>query len=157
MPSVVEVQDKVIRKLKKCLKLILKCYKNGIFDNSFNVDDISFNNSTCRNCGVGDNIIAIGSNGDVALCGMDLCRPISNIYKDNDLISKINACEVSKFNINKVNECKSCIWKHVCNNGCPILNYNIFGDFNKKSCYCKIYKEIIPLLYEIEIIKKKKN
>ena len=32
---------------------------------------------------------------------MDLCRPISNIYKDNDLISKINACEVSKFNINK--------------------------------------------------------
>ena len=36
MPSVVEVQNKVIRKLKKCLKLILKCYKNGIFDNSFN-------------------------------------------------------------------------------------------------------------------------
>lgn len=156
MPSVVEVQDKVIRKLKKCLKLILKCYKNGIFDNSFNVDDISFNNSTCRNCGVGDNIMAIGSNGDVALCGMNLCRPISNIYKDNDLVSQINDYEVSKFNINKVNECKNCIWRHVCNGGCPILNYNIFGDFNKKSCYCKIYKEIIPLLYEIEIIKKRK-
>lgn len=157
MPSIINVQSKIIRKLKSCLKLILKCYSKGIFDNSFNVDDISFNNSTCRNCGVGDNIIAIGSNGDVALCGMDLCRPISNIYKDNDLISKINACEVSKFNINKVNECKSCIWKHVCNNGCPILNYNIFGDFNKKSSYCKIYREIIPLLYEIEIAKKRKN
>ena len=157
MPSIINVQSKIIRKLKSCLKLILKCYSMGIFDNSFNVDDISFNNSTCRNCGVGDNIIAIGSNGDVALCGMDLCRPISNIYKDNDLISKINACEVSKFNINKVNECKSCIWKHVCNNGCPILNYNIFGDFNKKSSYCKIYREIIPLLYEIEIAKKRKN
>lgn len=157
MPSIINVQSKIIRKLKSCLKLILKCYSKGIFDNSFNVDDISFNNSTCRNCGVGDNIIAIGSNGDVALCGMDLCRPISNIYKDNDLISKINACEVSKFNINKVNECKSCIWKHVCNNGCPVLNYNIFGDFNKKSSYCKIYREIIPLLYEIEIAKKRKN
>lgn len=157
MPSVVEVQDKVIRRLKKCLKLILKCYKNGIFDNSFNVDDISFNNSTCRNCGVGDNVIAIGSNGDVALCGMDLGNSVSNIYKDNDLISKINDCEVSKFNINNVNECKSCIWRHVCNNGCPLLNYNIFGNFYKKSFYCKIYKEIIPLLYEIEIVKKKKN
>ncbi|MGM9848413.1 MAG: radical SAM protein [Bacilli bacterium] len=157
MPSIINVQSKIIRKLKSCLKLILKCYSKGIFDNSFNVDDISFNNSTCRNCGVGDNIIAIGSNGDVALCGMDLCRPISNIYKDNDLISIINDCEVSKFNINKVNECKSCIWKHVCNNGCPILNYNIFGDFNKKSSYCKIYREIIPLLYEIEIAKKRKN
>lgn len=157
MPSIINVQSKIIRKLKSCLKLILKCYSKGIFDNSFNVDDISFNNSTCRNCGVGDNIIAIGSNGDVALCGMDLCRPISNIYKDNDLISIINDCEVSKFNINKVNECKSCIWKHVCNNGCPILNYNIFGDFNKKNSYCKIYREIIPLLYEIEIAKKRKN
>lgn len=88
---------------------------------------------------------------------MDLCRPISNIYKDNDLVSQINDCEVSKFNINKVNECKNCIWRHVCNNGCSILNYNIFGDFNKKSSYCKIYREIIPLLYEIEIAKKRKN
>lgn len=155
MPSVFDVQDKVIMILKKCLKLIFKCYKNGIFNNSFNVDDISFNNSSCRNCGVGNNVIAIGSNGDVALCGMDLGNSVSNIYKDNNIISKINDCEVSKFNINKVIGCNNCMWRHVCNNGCPILNYNIFGDFNKKSCYCEIYKEIIPLLYEIEIVKNK--
>lgn len=153
-PSLVDRESYVLWKLIRSLKIIIKGYKNRIFTNNFNVDDICFNNSSSKNCGVGRNILAIGSNGDVSLCGMNLCKPISNIYKCNNAIDMIFSNEISYFDINKLDECCNCMWKMVCNNGCPLNNYNLYGSFYKKNCYCKIYKKIIPWLFKIEIAKK---
>lgn len=137
LPDLVNNQNKLIKYLKKCFKLILKEQeKREVY---FGFDDIKFNNNTCKTCEAGYNTFAISEKGNIAICGMNLNKAKYNIkaYEINDILNKIKIENKS---------CNNCRWNKVCNGGCPLFNYS-----NKlnKSPYCKTYKHIIPMLFKI--------
>lgn len=152
-PETLKIKNKLIRKIKKALNIIKKAYQKEKFTANFGIDNLSFNNNTNQNCAIGKNTIAINENGQIALCAMSFNKIVDNIQKTKDIIAKTKDNPISQFKITKLNDCQNCLWKKVCNNGCPILNMNLNNNLYQKNCYCLVYQKIIPLLYEIEVIR----
>jgi radical SAM protein with 4Fe4S-binding SPASM domain len=98
-------------------------------------------------CGIANGEIGVSYDGSVYPCHL-LHKPelkcgnlrvdrIGKILKKSGLIAKLRA-----FNINDIEECRLCDFKHLCGGGCLAMTYNMYGNFYQtNNFYCRYLKQ----------------
>ena len=109
-------------------------------------DDSVSNLMEIKICGACKSEIAIDSNGDVYPCQMLLKKEflITNIKKDSwqDDLKRSKVYALFNQNVLKIDECKDCVYKFICGNGCKALCKNLYGKINRKNYFmCDYFKE----------------
>ncbi len=109
-------------------------------------DDNVSNLLELKICGACKSEIAIDSNGDVYPCQMLLKDEflITNIKKDSwqDDLKRSKVFSLFNQNVLDIDECKGCVYKFICGNGCKALCKNIYGNINRKNNFmCDYFKE----------------
>jgi len=126
---------------EKIKKLIFDLIEKGLYNTS---EKERF--KQLRNCGIGLSF-GINSNGEIYPCDK-LYKSYGNIKHDNlNVISE----EFSKLNeateIDKMNFCKLCDLRHICNGGCRIDNVIATGSYTMPLCSddykLKLYEKMI--------------
>lgn len=110
----------------------------------------------CQNCpcGAGIRTSVFDTNGDIYACdlfygdrnfylGNIFEAPVKEIYREDHAVLH----NLLSRDINKIDECRKCEWKHVCSGDCTAKAYYHYNSLNEPSPYCRFFKEIIPYLY----------
>lgn len=151
LPSIFNYKDEVIKEIIKCINIVKKERSKGK-NKIIEFNNLGFYNSSNSVCEAFSSLIAIDGNGDISCCGNDMKNPVSNICDRDNLFSLFDG----KFKCDDLMECKECVWKKICHNGCPVSNINLYGDYVKKSPCCEIYKEILPHIVDMYMTFKRK-
>lgn len=107
-----------------------------------------------KTCGAGDNYLVFNTHGEISKCQMQMDKTISS-YKSTDPIADIRKDTkfVRSFDVDEIEECKTCDIRYFCTGGCSMETYNKTGKYNQKSPNCKIYKAIYPELLKLEALR----
>lgn len=146
IPELVRINNQLSNIIQECISILEQEIMDGNNQFEFNFNDIQFEYPVRRSCSAGTVGFGAGHNGKVALCGMTLVNPFSEIKIDSDLrkIMEQHNKEISNFSINNIDECKICIWKYACAAGCPAQNKSLFGKYEHGTPYCEAIKKIVP-------------
>lgn len=106
---------------------------------------ITFAGRKKRICGAGTNYFAIGTQGEISSCQMNLNNPITQHIPQNGLRS-LGAFYKMRTQSTK---CSDCIWRYVCCGGCDFLAEQK-GSLNTPHVFCEIYKEVLPYILKLE-------
>ncbi|HKJ38584.1 MAG TPA: radical SAM protein [Anaerolineales bacterium] len=101
-------------------------------------------------CGAGRDYLAIGPNGKVSYCQMDLDQSVGTI-SDGDLVELVRR-NGSIFNpaVDSKENCKLCNWRYWCAGGCPLTTKRIHGTALTSSTNCSIYSKLMPEALRLE-------
>lgn len=98
----------------------------------------------------GKRILSIRADGSIGPCLRNHNYSVGNIYSENP--TELIKCSDFRYTYKRdgiPEECSICDVNSICQGGCPndkLLNYE---NFNTKSPWCKIHKEIIPRLLDL--------
>lgn len=104
-----------------------------------------------KTCGAGHNYLVFDTNGKIAKCQMQIKETVSS-YQSEDPIADIqnDTKFVRSFDVDEIEECKTCEIRYFCTGGCPMETFNKTGKYKAKSPNCNIYKAIFPELLKVE-------
>jgi len=113
--------------------------------------DIRITKRRKRNCGAGLNGIIIGHRGEIAICQATLEQKVGDITAIDFLkiIKEQKQYEANKYSVDTIPQCQNCLWRYICGGGCPLLTKAAYGEFNRESPYCEVFKACIPRLIRI--------
>jgi radical SAM protein with 4Fe4S-binding SPASM domain len=111
-----------------------------------------------RICGFGLNTIAIDSSGNVFPCHLfikptmsyKICNILNKDWEQAYRNSKI-INEIKDFNIFKVDKCKKCNYKYLCDGICPGNSWEVFGDIYKCVDYVCEFNQIMAKQRLLEV------
>jgi len=105
-------------------------------------------------CAAVENYLGVDPKSNIAKCQMELNKSVSN-YLLPDPIADIKADTkfVRSFDVDTIEECKTCEIRYFCTAGCPIETHQATGVYNKKSPNCAIYKAIYDELLKLEALR----
>lgn len=113
--------------------------------------------SICKKCGVGEDIISIGADGNVYPCHMShfpelalgniLEEPLSTIKnRSKEIYSRIDVDSLNSQN------CRNCTYKYMCGGGCRARAFMMSKNLLDIDPYCPLFKSFYQL-YERQIEK----
>lgn len=107
-----------------------------------------------KTCGAGHNYLVFNTYGEISKCQMQMDKTVSS-YKSENPIQDIQEDKkfVRSFDVDDIEECKTCEIRYFCTGGCPMETYNKTGHYNVKSPNCNIYKTIYPELLKLEALR----
>ncbi|MBN1921654.1 MAG: radical SAM protein [Anaerolineae bacterium] len=96
-------------------------------------------------CGAGRNYLVVDPAGRIAHCQMRLEASVTDVWTD-DPLAAIRAENTSFSNppVDTKPTCRTCLWRHVCAGGCPLLMCNTV------SPYCSLYRALLPEMLYLE-------
>jgi uncharacterized protein len=104
-----------------------------------------------RTCGAGFNYMAIGTQGRIAKCQMDLGRTITSIHAGDPLTDlRADRARFPSPSVDEKSDCRECRWRHWCGGGCPLESHRATGRWDVRSPYCAIYKALFPEVLRLE-------
>lgn len=118
-------------------------------------DRANLNVAHPKTCGVGENYMVIGTQGEVYKCQMDLgnSKPVTTLA-DNDPLAYLRTDVQGIQNLRvEDKECRDCMWRYFCTGGCPRLTYQQTGRYDAKSPLCELYQEILPRIVRLEALR----
>lgn len=106
-------------------------------------------------CGGGRVFFAITSDGDIIPCGEFIkvknkfCA--GNIFKSSieEVFNSPAFKSVMARIVEEIDECKECIFMHICGAPCPAESYSLTKNMYLKSPYCEFYKEVITYAFKL--------
>lgn len=107
--------------------------------------------STVRkcSCGLNENLISVGYNGDVYLCPSLHTKEFKlGSIRENSIVDIIQQSKekLGSFRVENLPKCKNCEIKYYCGGGCRALAYNMCNDIYGKEANCNDY---IDRVYEL--------
>lgn len=121
------------------------------------LDRVYINLPHKRTCGFGHHYMMVNHKGEILGCPLLDNKIIGSISDKNIIDVMIEKSIMPKsINVDSIHECKNCIWKYVCCGGCPLLAYQKYGCFDKKTPMCEVHKQLIPELIQLEAERIKK-
>lgn len=98
-------------------------------------------------CGGGRRFFAITADGSAYPCGEFIGMEEftgGNIFTDSveDITASKNFHKVTQRRVEKIPECKTCLFRNMCGAPCPAEIYSTDGNMLSKSYYCEFYKKI---------------
>lgn len=115
----------------------------SVESNEINFSDIL----NLRSCGAGSTIISIDPKGDVYPCQnlmLDEFK-ITNILNYNwyqDIMNNETTNKIYSFNVDDIEICGECEYRHICGGGCRAIAYKVYGDlFSHIKYFCEYLKE----------------
>lgn len=105
-----------------------------------------FTMTACEKCGIGEQILSIGANGNVYPCHMchDDTLKLGNILTDDiqNILERRDQC-ICHANTNYIDECNECKYKYFCGGGCRARAFMNTGTLSGKDPYCPMFKAYI--------------
>jgi uncharacterized protein len=102
-------------------------------------------------CGAGSNYLVFNVNGKLVPCQMKINSAGFGLTSTNLLQTNRTTNPLAKHNNVAHREgCSSCVWRHICCGGCPILSQIQYKDGTKPTPFCSINKGVIPELLKLE-------
>ncbi len=102
-------------------------------------------------CGGGRRFFAVASDGNVYPCGEfigmeEFSVPFDEVVKNGckNAFKSVNSRVVEK-----IEECRTCAYRHICGSPCPAEVYAEKGTFFEKSPYCEFYRAVIDYAFKI--------
>jgi uncharacterized protein len=104
-------------------------------------------------CGGGRTFLTVTADGDMVPCGEFISlKEFSggNIFKTSihKAMSSRPFKEIRARVVEKIDECNTCDFRHICGSPCPAELYSR-GDMYKKAEFCEFYKEIIKHAFKM--------
>lgn len=114
-------------------------------------DRVNLRRPHTRPCSVGKNYLVFDAHGNLAKCQMEMDTTLGD-YHSPDPLKIIQDTHLGSQNVpvTQKAECSNCEWKLWCAGGCPVLAEYVTGNASTRSPYCEVYKEIIPVLLNME-------
>ncbi|TAL28030.1 MAG: peptide-modifying radical SAM enzyme CbpB [Nitrospirae bacterium] len=104
-------------------------------------------------CGGGRTFLTVTANGDMVPCGEFISMKEfsgGNIFKTS--IEKVMSSKPFKTirarTVEKIDECSSCDFRHICGSPCPAEMY-ARGNMYRKAEFCEFYKEVITYAFKL--------
>ncbi len=105
-------------------------------------------------CGGGRCFLAITAHGDMIPCGEFI--GFKEFYGGNIFNSSLSKAitsgpfkRIRRRIVEKIADCKSCIYRNICGAPCPAEVYALNNNLNVPSPYCEFYKEIIRFAFQL--------
>ena len=115
------------------------------------VDRASFSAPHVRACGAGHSYLVIDQQGRVARCQMEIEHPVTTIFVEDPLaVVRQQDNGFQNISVEERAGCRECRWRYWCAGGCPLLTYQIKGQHNTSSPYCRVYRALFPELVRLE-------
>lgn len=105
----------------------------------------------------GKRIISIRADGSVGPCLRNHNYSVGSIYSEKN-VTEMVTCPEFRYTYKRdgiPEECQVCDVRDVCQSGCPNDKFINNGTFHMKSPWCKVHKEIIPRLMDLQRNNKK--
>lgn len=104
-------------------------------------------------CGAGRTFLTVTANGDIVPCGEFIgFKEFSgaNIFKSSleDALQSKVFHEIRERTVEKIDECRTCIFRHICGAPCPAELY-ARGNMFHKAEYCEFYKKMIVYAFKL--------
>lgn len=103
-------------------------------------------------CGVGQSYVVITHTGQVAQCQMELGQG-QPFAADDDLIPLVAAGPIHNVSVDAKEGCRTCLWRHQCAGGCPLLTFRATGRFDIQSPNCAITLALLPAAMRLEALR----
>jgi uncharacterized protein len=105
-------------------------------------------------CGGGRRFFAITANGNAYPCGEFIGMEEfvgGNIFTDpvEDIAASENFLEVTQRTVERIQECRACLFRNMCGAPCPAEIYSTEGSMLSKSYYCEFYKKVAEHAFRI--------
>lgn len=142
--------QRILDALFKAYHLIEKRAPDFKFWNALG-DRVNLQHSHDKPCSVGKDYVVFDVHGNLAGCQMDMETTLGD-YHSPDPLAVIRESSIAPKNspVSGKLDCVNCELKFLCSGGCPVLAKQVAGSYFAKSPYCEIYKEIIPVLLNLE-------
>lgn len=103
-------------------------------------------------CGIGESYVVIKHTGEVSSCQMLLDKPIGHVRQGNvlNLVQQRTVQRPHGTSIDDHEGCNTCQWRYRCAGGCPVVTFNTYGRFDRRSPFCGVYRALIPKLVALE-------
>lgn len=108
-----------------------------------------------RACGAGSNFFAIGTDGQLGLCGMGLDHPFSAVRDAGpDLLAHVRArnADLHGASASSYPDCVRCVWRASCAGACPLQTKATYGIYEHRSPYCNVYRAALPRVVRIRAL-----
>lgn len=143
-------EKEFIKNMKKAYRVIRDNLPKEKIVNQL-LDRVFINYPHKRTCGLGRHYLMINHKGKILGCPLLDDKIIGSIADKNIVDTMIEKSIMPKSdNVDIIDDCKDCIWRYVCCGGCPLIIYQKYGNFRRKSPMCNIYKKLIPELIQLE-------
>ncbi|MEI7579603.1 MAG: radical SAM protein [bacterium] len=145
--------QKFIKGLLRAFKVIELKLPDQDFTNILG-DRAKLSNVRRSVCEAGTSYFLLSDYGKISKCQMLLNEPITDIA-DPDFLKKLKdkTISISNPSVNKKQKCKNCIWKYQCCGGCPLLARSYYGQEDRPSPFCNIYKAIFPEILRLDALR----
>lgn len=105
-------------------------------------------------CGGGRRFFAITANGNAYPCGEFIGMKEffgGNIFTDSieEIAASENFLKVTQRIVERIPECRSCLFRNMCGAPCPAEIYSTNGSMLSKSYYCEFYKKIAVHAFKV--------
>jgi uncharacterized protein len=104
-------------------------------------------------CGGGRRFVSITADKMVYPCGefigMEEFALPFDVFLKSTLSGDIPFMEVRERKVEDIQECASCVYRHICGAPCPGEVYSEKGSLLEKSPYCEFYKRIIDHAFTV--------
>lgn len=149
--SYLEMYDSILPKsIQRILDKNYLPYPHFLYEMTSPYVPMSEGDKVIHSCG--KNYFCMDPNGDVRTC-LAQNNVIGNILdKDFDFFDNMEKNRLYTYaeQIDKIDECKKCEFKFVCGSGCPFTKKLAFGDIYHPSPFCKTFKKVFPLIFELK-------
>lgn len=105
-------------------------------------------------CGGGRRFMALTADGNAYPCGEFIGMEEfagGNIFTDtiDDIAASKNFQRVTQRTVEKIPECRACLFRNMCGAPCPAEIYSTDGNMLSKSYYCEFYKKIAMHAFKV--------
>ena len=116
------------------------------------LDRVQLEHAHFAACGIGESYVVIKHSGEIASCQMLLAQPIGHIRAGNILqqVAQRTRERPHGTTVDDHEGCNTCQWKYRCAGGCPVVTFQTYNRFDRRSPFCGAYKALIPRLIALE-------
>lgn len=138
--------DDYLLVMERALDIILKAkepmWPNFIMESTYVTWDSPKNPNAC-----GRWFLAFDANGNIRSCNADMDTTMGSIFTVEPRIGGLQFTH--RWSAKNLPECQGCEFITHCQGGCPYTRKLAYGTYDKRSPFCKAFKQLFPKLYKI--------
>lgn len=151
-PGLLGHGQELIEALHRCYDYVEGHLPKEDFTKLHMFGDTNFQHPAKRACGAGNSFFSVGHDRKLGVCGLGLAEPFSVLDANGDVLDIVKSFnyELATSVASNYQGCMRCIWRKSCAGGCPLQTKATYGQFDRPSPYCEVYKQILPRVLRVK-------
>jgi uncharacterized protein len=144
------IEESLFASVKEAYEVIAKylpetCLLNVLADRAV------FGSLHDKPCSVGESYLVFNHNGKISKCQMTMDDIVSDCSALDPLGDVMHTPRgIKNIPVDQKKTCRDCVWRHFCAGGCPLMAYRTWGEYDRPSPNCALYKKMFPEIVRLE-------